>query len=560
MRFFHESIDFILNIVELNTCMRGLCLSLQCIELQIPMIIAFNLFDSTIQSLELQHLSIALGVPCQAIQATTGEGVALCMDTLLKIKQPAPLLSFYDSSIQHCIIQLQQVMPCSFFAGMQRLETGTFPFPITSIQHTYVNSIVQQDYDSIIAQNRYDFIQSLLFNFSFQTHHKTTIILDRWFLSKIGYFFLITLLTSIFLFSFGWLGPFFTHHLTHAFHYFITSFTLVFQPLIHPIVFSLLVHGIFRGCLSVLQFLPLILILFFFLSLLEESGYLARITILLDSPFKHMGCTGKSSVPLLLGLGCSVPAVLSTRILKSSHERNRILFLLPFISCTAKIPIYSYFASLFFPNYAISFLFFLYSLGLLLGLTFLSFSNRLYSQHNHSFLLEIPPYRWPRIKNTFQLLKEKNNEFIRKVFSLLLLLHLFLWFLQSFTLHFIYTQQQSESILYFFSHAISWIFEPLGFGDWRITSALISGLSAKEAILSTLSVLFQSTDSLVAYLSPSRAFSLLLFILFYSPCMATISITYQEAGLKSALFMVFFQCLWAWIISFLFYSVVRLFC
>lgn len=341
--------------------------------------------------------------------------------------------------------------------------------------------------------------------------------------------------------------------LTHFFDYFLQQLYFV-QSFIHPLLFSLITNGILKGCLSVLQFLPLILVLFFFLSCLEESGYLSRVAVLMDQPLKRIGCTGKSFVPLLLGLGCSVPAILATRILKNSNERKHIIFLLPFLSCSAKIPVYSFFAFLFFPNYALFILFLLYFSGLFLG----SFLLSLLPKENNSFILELPPYRFPSIKNTFRLIKEKTKEFMNKVFSLLLILHVFLWFIQSFTFHFTYTTNPTVSMLYVLAQSISWIFQPLGFNDWRITTALITGFTAKEAILSTLSILFQSSD-ITQFLSPSSAFSLLLFILLYSPCIATISITMKEAGIKTALFMILFQCLIAWIVAFVFFQLTQFF-
>lgn len=327
----HQKIDLLLNIIDATVCTRSLYLTLQCLDLEYPMIVAVNKMEELKQAqgnLDCQQLALRLNVPCMEINTLTGQGILECMQKGITLQQHAIHLDFYSSNIQYLITQLQQQLSCSFFDCIQYFETGFFPYQLSKKQTLQVENIIQhQKLDSIIAENRYLFIQQLLKDIyqspKFDLQYRLSQQIDHWILSKYFGFPILSLFFSlVFFLTFGILGPFFNQLLSHLFNSFVSIFTLIFQPLIHPILFSLVVHGIFRGSLSVLNFLPLILLLFFFLSLLEDSGYMARVALLLDSLLKKIGLTGKSFVPLLLGLGCTVPAVLSTRILKDKQEKN----------------------------------------------------------------------------------------------------------------------------------------------------------------------------------------------------------------------------------------------
>ena len=320
---------------------------------------------------------------------------------------------------------------------------------------------------------------------------------------------------------------------------------------INPVVKSLIVDGIFAGVGSVLVFLPIIVTLFFFLSILEDTGYMARVAFVMDKPLRRIGLSGRSIVPMLIGFGCSVPAIMATRTVSSDRDRKMTILLTPFMSCSAKLPIYSLFAVTFFPEYAALVMVGLYFLGILvgIGMAFL-LKGTLFKGEAVPFVMELPNYRLPGLKNVVQLLWEKARDFLERAFTVIFLATIIIWFLQNFDFQLSLTADPQESILAWIASGIAPLFAPLGFGDWRVSTALITGFMAKESVVSTLTILYGSSAALGAALSPAAAAPLLVFCLLYTPCIAAVASVKRELGGKWAFIMVANQCIVAWLAAF----------
>ena len=317
-------------------------------------------------------------------------------------------------------------------------------------------------------------------------------------------------------------------------------------------VISLVRDGIFNGVGSVLSFLPIIVVLFFFLSLLEDTGYMARIAFVMDKILRKIGLSGRSMVPMLIGFGCSVPAVMASRTLPSERDRKLTVMLIPFMSCSAKLPIYSFFTATFFPGNGAIVMIALYFLGILVGvLTALISKSSVFKGEAVPFVMELPNYRMPSAKSVGQLLWEKAKDFITKAFSVIFIATIVIWFLQTFDPHLNMVADSSDSILAVVAGWIAPLFAPLGFGDWKICSALISGFMAKESVVSTLTVLFGGAAGLQKVLDPFTAFVLLVFCLLYTPCVAAIASIKREMGTRDAAVTVVFQCVVAWLAAFI---------
>jgi ferrous iron transport protein B len=315
---------------------------------------------------------------------------------------------------------------------------------------------------------------------------------------------------------------------------------------------SLIIDGIFNGVGSVLSFLPIIVTLFFFLSLLEDTGYMARVAFVMDKLLRKIGLSGRSIVPMLIGFGCSVPGVMASRTLPSERDRKMTIMMIPFMSCTAKLPIYGFFTSVFFPEYSGLIMVALYLTGIGVGiLTALIFKNTVFRGEAVPFVMELPNYRMPGAKNVLHLLWEKAKDFLHRAFTVIFLATIVIWFLQTFDLRLNMVVDSQNSMLAMIAGWIAPVFRPLGFGDWRVSTALISGFLAKESVVSTLSILFGSTGALLQTLTPVAAASLLVFCLLYTPCVAAVSSVRRELGGKWALGMILLQCAIAWICAFL---------
>jgi ferrous iron transport protein B len=317
---------------------------------------------------------------------------------------------------------------------------------------------------------------------------------------------------------------------------------------VNAAVHSLVVDGILAGIGSVLSFLPIIVVLFFFLSMIEDTGYMARIAFVMDKLLRKIGLSGRSIVPLLIGFGCSVPAIMASRTLPSERDRKMTIMLTPFMSCSAKLPIYGFFAAAFFPKRAALVTFLLYFGGIVAGiLVALVSKSSVFKGEAVPFVMELPNYRFPSLKNVLLLIWEKAKDFLRKAFTIIFLASIVIWFLQNFGTSLSMVSDPSESLLSLIAGFISPIFKPLGFGDWRICVALVTGFLAKESVVSTLKVLFTDTAALADVLSPAAAAGFLTFCLLYTPCVAAVAAVKRELGGKWAIFTVIFQCAVAWI-------------
>ena len=335
----------------------------------------------------------------------------------------------------------------------------------------------------------------------------------------------------------------------------LTSTALI-NANVNEVLHSLIIDGIFNGVGSVLSFLPTIVTLFFFLSLLEDSGYMARIAFVMDKLLRKLGLSGRSIVPMLIGFGCTVPGVMASRTLPSKRDRKMTVLLTPFMSCSANLPLYAFFTAAFFPKHGAIFMIGLYFIGILVGiLVALLMRETLFKGEAVPFVMELPNYRLPSAKNVAQLLWEKAKDFLQRAFTIIFIATIVIWFLQTFDTKLNLVTNSQDSILAMVASWITPIFAPLGFGDWRISTALITGFMAKESVVSTISILFKSTANLVSALSPLAALSLLIFCLLYTPCVAAIASIKRELGGKWAILVVFGQCLIAWVAAFLVYTI-----
>jgi len=368
---------------------------------------------------------------------------------------------------------------------------------------------------------------------------------------------------TVFWLTFSIIGNTLSTKLSYVIDYLCTiTDNLLYTFNINPKIHNLIINGIFAGVGSVLSFLPIIVTLFFFLSILEDTGYMARIAFILDKPFRKLGLLGKSFVPVLMGFGCSVPAIMSTRTLSSKHDRTLTTLLIPFISCSAKIPIYAVFCAAFAKKYSLLIIIGLYMVGIIIGIIILLLLKPIFShKKSSSLIMELPNYRFPSIKNILYLMWDKAKDFLEKAFSIIFLSSIIIWFLKTFDLNLNIVTDTSASILAVISKTITPIFTPLGFGDWRIITALLSGLTAKESVISTLGILLNATTQDLHHILPNiftplTAFSFLIFTLLYTPCLATVATIRKEFNSSvKAVFIVLFQCIVAWTVSFIFFNI-----
>lgn len=329
---------------------------------------------------------------------------------------------------------------------------------------------------------------------------------------------------------------------------------------VNTAVHSLVIDGIFNGVGGVLSFLPIIVTLFFFLSLLEDSGYMARVAFIMDKLLRKLGLSGRSIVPMLVGFGCTVPGVMASRTLPSERDRKMTILLTPFMSCTAKLPIYAFFSAVFFPDYAALVMIGLYVLGIVMGIIMaLLFKGTMFKGEPVPFVMELPNYRLPGMKNVGQLLWEKAKDFLQRAFTVIFAATIVIWFLQSFDTSLNMVTDSKDSILAMIAGALSPVFAPLGFGDWRISTALVTGFMAKESVVSTLTVLFGTTEALLGTITAAGATALLVFCLLYTPCVAAVASIKRELGGKWAFFVVIGQCVIAWLAAFAVHTVAMLF-
>ncbi|WP_281628079.1 ferrous iron transport protein B, partial [Traorella massiliensis] len=528
-----------------------------------------------------------IGVDCVPISAAKNEGISDLVNCVIQVakqkKQPARL-DFCSGAVHRCIHGISTMiedhaqeihMPARFAAS--KLIEGDKPLEkqlkltdneIDLIEHSVkeMERECDMDREAAMADMRYTFIEKLCKDTVIRAHESKeylrSVKIDAVLTSK--YFAIpsfILIMAAVFYLTFGPVGTFLSDGFAIIIEYivtFISQFLLDYG--LNDVVYSLLVDGVFAGVSSVLSFMPVIVVLFFFLSILEDSGYMARVAFIMDKPLRKLGLSGKSFVPMLIGFGCSVPAIMSTRTLSSNRDRIMTILLTPFMSCTAKVPIYAVFSLAFFPNHAAEVMILLYTTGILVGIIVAYImKSTLYTGAPIPFVMEMPNYRLPSPKSVLLLMWEKAKDFITRAFTIIFLGSIIIWFLQNFDLHLNQVADSADSILALIGQSISFIFKPLGFGDWRAATALISGFTAKESVVSSLAVLMQTTSenlpaALGTMFTPISAYAFLLFTLLYSPCIAAIAAAKREMGIKYTLIMIIMQCSIAWIVAFIFYQ------
>lgn len=592
-----EKPDGIINIVDATNIERNLYLTLQLLELHIPMVIALNMMDEVRGNggtIDIAAMEEALGVPVVPISAAKNEGIE---DLISSIRETASrrlypkVTDFCEKGPVHrCIHAVshqvedhaERIGMSPRFAATKIVEGDTEIIDRLALSDNELDlmehSIVEMEQDSGMDRNaalaamRYDFIEKIcgqaVIKCRESREHIRSMKIDSVLTNKylaIPVFFLI--MVVVFYLTFGLLGSFLSDLLSFG----IDALSAVVERAlvsygINPVVESLVIDGIFTGVGSVLSFLPIIVILFFFLSILEDSGYMARIAFVMDRPLRKIGLSGKSFVSMLIGFGCSVPAVMSTRTLSSERDKKMTILLIPFISCSAKIPIYALFAAAFFAKRTALVMMGLYAFGILTGLLCAMVLKRTaFRGSSMPFMMELPNYRFPSAKSVMLLMWDKAKDFVQRAFTIIFVATLLIWFLQTFDTRFNVVSDSGESMLAMIGKWIAPLFGPLGFNDWRAATALISGFTAKEAVVSTLGVLTGSTmvnlsETLGQIFTPVSAVSFLVFTLLYTPCVAAVATIRRELGSAvKTVGVVVMQCGVAWAAACLVYQLLCLF-
>ena len=583
----------IINIVDATNIERNLYLTMQLLEMDIPMVVALNMMDEVTSNhgaINVNLMEELLGVPVIPISAAKNEGVEELVKHTLHIAkyQERPMRQDFcdkkdhDGSVHRCIHAVIHLIEDHAekadipvrFAATKAIEGDLLilkQLKLDENEKEMLEHIVCQmetergvDRSAAIADMRFDFIERLCEQAVVKPKESKERIrsekIDRIFTGKytaIPCF--IAIMAAVFYLTFNVIGAWLQNILQLGID---AIADMVGKGLkaaqLNDALYSLIMDGIFTGVGSVLSFLPIIVTLFFFLSLMEDSGYIARVAFVMDKLLRKIGLSGKSIVPLLIGFGCTVPAVMATRTLTSERDRKMTILLTPFMSCTAKLPIYAFFVSVFFPGRGGLIMTGLYLFGIVMGiLVAFLYRATLFEGEPVPFVMELPNYRLPGVRNVGQLLWEKAKDFLQKAFSVILVATVVVWFLQSFNLRLNMVSDSSDSMLAMIAQIFVPVLTPLGLGDWRIATALISGVMAKESVVSTLEVLFSGSISTV--LSPLTAGSLLVFSLLYTPCIAAIASVKRELGGKWAVSMVIWQCIVAWVAAFAVYLIGGLF-
>ena len=574
----------IINIIDATNIERNLYLTMQLLEMDIPMVVALNMMDEMTGnsgSVDVNGMEAMLGVPVVPISAAKNEGVDELVRHALHIakyqerpgRQDFCSENEFGGAVHRCIHAVSHLIedhaehagiPLRFAASkiiegdhliLQKLELDENEQE--AIEHLIVQMEKERGLDrsAAIADMRFNFIEKVCEKTVVKPKASRERIrsekIDRILTGKytaIPCFIGIMLL--VFFLTFHVIGAFLQNLLAMGIDALsnVTDHALTAAG-VNEVLHGLIIDGIFAGVGSVLSFLPIIVTLFFFLSLMEDSGYIARVAFFMDKLLRKIGLSGRSIVPMLIGFGCTVPAVMSTRTLPSERDRKMTILLTPFMSCSAKLPIYAFFTSAFFPEYGALVMCALYLTGIVIGiLVALLYRKPLFRGDAVPFVMELPNYRLPGLKNVMQLLWEKAKDFLQKAFTVIFVATICIWFLQKFDLHFNLVADSKDSILAMISNCLVPIFAPLGLGDWRICTSLISGVMAKESVISTLEILFGG--AVKDALTPVAAASLLVFSLLYTPCIAAIASIRRELGRKWAVGMVIWQCMIAWVAAF----------
>ena len=576
----------IINIVDATNIERNLYLTMQLMELNIPMVLALNMMDEVREnggSILVNQMEEMLGIPVVPISAAKNEGINELISHAIhvaKYQERPRRMDFCDANedggaVHRCLHSVMHLIedhaertqiPLRFAAS--KLAEGD-PIILERLQldeneKDALEHIVSQmeserglDRAAAIAHMRFDFIENVCDETVVRPReskeHLRSEKIDRILTGKYTALPCFAgIMGLVFWLTFGVIGKGLSDLLDMG----ITSLTtMVDHGLeawnVNKVLHSLIIDGIFNGVGSVLSFLPIIVTLFLFLSLLEDSGYMARVAFVMDKLLRKIGLSGRSIVPMLIGFGCTVPGVMASRTLPSERDRKMTILLTPFMSCSAKLPIYAFFAAAFFKQYAALVMILLYFGGIFIGIIMaLLFGKTMFKGEAVPFVMELPNYRMPGAKNVGHLLWDKAKDFLQRAFTVIFVATIVIWFLQTFDLHLNLVTDSRNSILAVISGYIAPLFAPLGFGDWRISTALITGFMAKESVVSTLSVLFGKTASLAEILNPLGAASLLVFCLLYTPCVAAIASIKRELGTRWAAGVVVGQCVIAWIVAF----------
>ena len=577
--------DAIINIVDATNMERNLYLTLQLLTLQVPTVIALNMMDELVGnggSVDVQKMSEAIGVPVVPISAAKNQGITELVDTLLDTasRRVTPKVQDFcpEGPVHRCIHAVchiiedhaQRVNIARRFCAMKLIEGEQDFFDALElsqnekelIEHTIIEMEHETglDRNAALADMRYNFIEKVcsqcVVKAKESKEHRRSMQIDKVLTHRIFAIPLfIAIMGLVFFLTFNVVGAFLSDVMAYA----IDGLTILADRAltaygINPVVHSLIIDGIFAGVGSVVSFLPLIVTLFFFLSILEDSGYMARVAFVMDKLLRKIGLSGRSFVPMLVGFGCSVPAIMATRTLSSERDRRMTILLTPFMSCSAKLPIYALFTAAFFPRvWRAPVMIFLYLFGILCGILYsLILKHTKFRGEPVPFVMELPNYRLPSPKSVGQLIWEKARDFIQRAFTIIFVATVVIWFLQTFDTRLNVAATPDSSLLALVGSLITPIFKPLGFGDWRISTALITGFTAKESVVSTLTVLLGGdTGALNMLFTPFTALVFLIFTLLYTPCVAAIAAVKRElGGGRAALGVVLMQCGIAWVVAF----------
>ena len=573
----------IINIVDATNIERNLYLTMQLIELDVPMVLAINMMDemrSNGGAVRINDMEALLGIPVVPISASKNEGV----DELIrhavhvaKYQERPGKQDFCDENdnggaVHRCIHGIMQLIddhakraeiPVRFAANkiIEGDERVIAALDLSQNEKEMVEHIILQmedergmDRSAAMADMRFSFIKKLVAasvvkpkeSKERQRSEKFDAFLTGKYTAIPAF---IGIMGIIFWLTFNVIGAWLQDLLESGIGFLTDKMDACLESWkVNEVIRSLVIDGIFTGVGSVLSFLPIIILLFFFLSLLEDTGYMARVAFVMDKPLRKLGLSGRSIVPLLIGFGCSVPGVMAGRTLPSARDRKLTIMLIPFMSCTAKLPIYAFFTSLFFPGRGALIMVGLYLFGIIMGIITAYISKKtIFKGEAVPFVMELPNYRMPGLKNVARLLWDKAKDFLTRAFTVIFVATIVIWFLQSFSFSFSLVENSKDSMLAVISGFLAPLFVPLGFGDWRVATALITGFMAKESVVSTFSVLFGTSEAMLSAISPAAALSLLVFCLLYTPCVAAVASVKRELGRKWAAGIVVFQCSIAWI-------------
>lgn len=580
----------IINIVDATNIERNLYLTLQLIELDRPMVLALNMMDELTGnggSVDINAMESLLGIPVVPISAAKGEGIEELVAHALHVahyQEKPGRMDFCDAeshrgAVHRCLHGIMHLIEDHAkearipvrFAATKIVEGDSHVIEALMLDQNemeMIEHIICQmekerglDRSAAIADMRFSFIGKLVDRTFHKAHesrqHERSRRIDKILTGKytaIPAF--IAIMSLVFYLTFNVIGAALQDLMAAAIAFLQDEADATMTAVgVNEAMHSLVIDGIFQGVGTVLSFLPIIVTLFFFLSLLEDTGYMARIAFVMDKWLRRIGLSGRSIVPLLIGFGCSVPAIMSTRTLPSERDRRMTILLTPFMSCSAKLPIYGFFIAAFFGDYGALPMIVLYFGAMLVGILMAYLGkNTIFKGEAVPFVMELPNYRMPGRRNVMQLLWEKSKDFLERAFSVIFIATIVIWFLQTFDFRLDMVADSSESMLASIAGVIAPVFAPLGFGDWRISTALISGFMAKESVVSTLGVLF-GTSSISTVLTPLAAASLLAFCLLYTPCVAAITSVKRELGTKWAIWVVIFQCVIAWIVAFIVHTI-----